>query len=59
MQNKRSHSFHIIDPSPWPILVSLTLFNLLMGFILYMMFHTFLQPESDLKLYIHEYDLDF
>jgi cytochrome c oxidase subunit 3 len=35
MSNKRSHSFHIIDPSPWPILVSVSLFNLLMGFILW------------------------
>ena len=35
MQAKRSHLFHIINPSPWPFFVSITLFNLLTGVILW------------------------
>lgn len=35
MQSKRSHLFHIIDPSPWPFFVSITLFNVLTGVILW------------------------
>lgn len=35
MQNKRSHLFHIINPSPWPFLVAITLFNVLAGVILW------------------------
>jgi cytochrome c oxidase subunit 3 len=35
MENKRSHLFHIINPSPWPFLVAITLFNLLIGVILW------------------------
>lgn len=35
MSNKRNHSFHIIDPSPWPFLTSLTLLNLLFGLVLW------------------------
>jgi cytochrome c oxidase subunit 3 len=32
---KRSHLFHIINPSPWPIFVSISLFNVLSGVILW------------------------
>jgi cytochrome c oxidase subunit 3 len=32
---KRSHLFHIVDPSPWPILAALSLFNLVIGATLY------------------------
>lgn len=32
---KRSHLFHIINPSPWPFFVSITLFNVLTGVILW------------------------
>jgi len=35
MQSKRSHLFHIIDPSPWPFFVAITLFNVLTGVILW------------------------
>ena len=32
---KRSHLFHIVDPSPWPLLASLSLLNLVIGATLY------------------------
>ena len=35
MQSKRSHLFHIINPSPWPFFVSISLFNVLTGVILW------------------------
>ena len=35
MQSKRSHLFHIINPSPWPFFVSMSLFNVLAGVILW------------------------
>jgi len=35
MKIKRSHLFHIINPSPWPIFTSIILFNILVGFILW------------------------
>jgi len=33
---KRTHLFHIINPSPWPFLVAFSLLNLLLGIILYL-----------------------
>ena len=33
--NIRSHLFHIVDPSPWPLLASFSLFNIVMGATLY------------------------
>jgi len=36
MQGKRSHLFHIINPAPWPFLVSIGLFNVLVGVILWL-----------------------
>jgi cytochrome c oxidase subunit 3 len=35
MQSRRSHLYHIIDPSPWPFFVSISLFNVLAGVILW------------------------
>jgi len=35
LQNKRSHFFHIVNPSPWPFFVAITLFNVLAGVILW------------------------
>jgi len=35
MQTKRSHLFHIINPSPWPFFTAITLFNFLAGIILW------------------------
>lgn len=35
MQSRRSHLFHIIDPSPWPFFVSISLFNVVAGVILW------------------------
>ena len=32
---KKSHLFHIVDPSPWPLLASLSLFNLVLGSAFY------------------------
>lgn len=32
---KRSHLFHIVDPSPWPLLGSFSLFNVVLGATLY------------------------
>jgi len=34
--NKRSHYWHLVDPSPWPIITAITLFNALVGVILYL-----------------------
>lgn len=36
--NKRSHFWHLVNPSPWPILSALNLFNALTGLILF--FHS-------------------
>jgi len=33
--NKRRHTFHIVDNSPWPIAISLSLFVTAIGFILW------------------------
>ncbi len=38
MKNKRNHFWHLVDPSPWPILAALSLFNTLTGLILYFHF---------------------
>ena len=35
MQGRRSHLYHIVNPSPWPFLVSISLFNVLAGFLLW------------------------
>ena len=35
MQTKRSHLFHIINPAPWPFFTAITLFNVLVGIILW------------------------
>jgi len=35
MHNKRTHLFHIINPAPWPFFVSISLFNVLIGVILW------------------------
>ena len=32
----QSHPYHLVDPSPWPILTSFSLFNLTIGAVLYM-----------------------
>ena len=33
---KTRHTYHLVDPSPWPILASLGALMLTMGFVLYM-----------------------
>jgi len=38
MKNKRVHYWHMVDPSPWPILTALILFNTLVSLILYFHF---------------------
>jgi len=38
MKNRRNHLWHMVDPSPWPILTALSLFNVLTGVILYLHF---------------------
>jgi len=38
MKTKRSHFWHLVNPSPWPILTALSLFNTLTGLILF--FHS-------------------
>ena len=30
------HPFHIVDPSPWPFMLSVALFNLTMGTVMYL-----------------------
>jgi len=32
------HPFHIVDPSPWPILTSMALWSTALGFIMYFQF---------------------
>jgi cytochrome c oxidase subunit 3 len=32
----QSHPFHLVEPSPWPILVSFSLLNLTTGAVMYM-----------------------
>jgi cytochrome c oxidase subunit 3 len=34
LQNEQ-HPFHLVDPSPWPIMTSLSLLSLVLSFILY------------------------
>jgi len=34
VQNEQ-HPFHLVDPSPWPIMTSLSLLSLVLSFILY------------------------
>lgn len=36
MTNKRRHLFHIVDPSPWPIISAFSAFFLLSGLAFYM-----------------------
>jgi cytochrome c oxidase subunit 3 len=39
LKKQEQHPFHIVDPSPWPIITSLSLYSLALGFIMY--FHYF------------------
>ena len=34
--NFQAHPFHLVDNSPWPILISFSLFFMLFGAVLYM-----------------------
>lgn len=36
MSNNIKHSFHIVDPSPWPVLTAFSAFSMLLGAVLYM-----------------------
>jgi cytochrome c oxidase subunit 3 len=38
-QKNEQHPFHLVSPSPWPIMTSLSLFSLVLSFIMY--FHYF------------------
>ena len=33
---KQRHPFHVVDPSPWPILVSIALFNIVLSTVLFL-----------------------
>lgn len=33
--NKKSHLYHIINPAPWPFFTSIAVFNVLVGFLLF------------------------
>lgn len=49
VNNKRSiygHSFHLVDPSPWPVMTSLSLFSVALGIVMY--FHYFINGEYHL-----------
>lgn len=35
-QNNQNHGFHLVDPSPWPILTSFSILMLTLGTVLYM-----------------------
>jgi len=39
-KNLQNHPFHIVDPSPWPFIISFGLFFLTFGFVMYMHGHT-------------------
>ena len=36
---RTAHSFHIVDPSPWPFTTSLGVFLTVSGFVLYMHYY--------------------
>ena len=36
MASKPNHPYHIVDPSPWPVIGSISIFILLVGAILFM-----------------------
>ena len=38
-KKQEQHPFHLVDPSPWPILTSVSLYSLALGFLMY--FHYF------------------
>jgi cytochrome c oxidase subunit 3 len=40
------HPFHLVNPSPWPLFTSLSLYSLALSFIMY--FHYFILAESQL-----------
>lgn len=46
-KNKR-HPFHIVDPSPWPFMGSISAFGIALGAVLY--FHGFYKGEFILSL---------
>ena len=33
---KTTHSYHLVDPSPWPVVASLVVFMIISGGVLYM-----------------------
>jgi hypothetical protein len=39
LKRYQNHPFHIVDPSPWPLLSSLSAFIMLFGLVLYMHFY--------------------
>jgi len=51
IKNKQQHSFHLVDPSPWPILASFTAFLLTVGGVLFM--HGESSGKSLLKLALY------
>jgi hypothetical protein len=35
LRKNEQHPYHLVDPSPWPILTSLSLYSLALGFTTY------------------------
>jgi cytochrome c oxidase subunit 3 len=47
-QSNEQHPFHLVNPSPWPFMLALSLLNLALSFLLY--FHYFKNGEYSLKV---------
>ena len=44
LKNTKRHPFHLVDPSPWPLLASFSVFTLTFGAVLY--FHGYNDGEQ-------------
>ena len=40
MSNNIKHNFHLVDPSPWPLITASAAFSMLVGAVLYMHSYT-------------------
>lgn len=46
IKEHEQHPFHLVDPSPWPIMTSLSIYTIALGFVMY--FHYFENGEFHL-----------
>lgn len=40
LKRNQKHPFHIVDPSPWPLVAAFGAFTMLAGFVMYMHFYS-------------------